>query len=114
MYIDDEEDVFWFLVHLLRAPKYAMNALFLPGFPRLLECFHMHELMLKDKLPKLYKHIAEQGIMTSMYATKWYMMFMLDILPFDTSIRVWDLFLSEGKKIIFSVILSVFKIIERM
>lgn len=113
MHIPDEEEVFWFLAHLLADKKLGMEPLFLPGFPRLMECFYMHEQILKERLPAIYKHFTAQGIMTSMYATKWYMLFMLDIVPFDISFRVWDLFLSEGKKVIFSVILSLLRLFEQ-
>lgn len=47
-----------------------------------------------------------------MYATKWYMLLMMDILPFSTVARLWDIFLFEGNKVVFNVILSVFKLIE--
>jgi hypothetical protein len=42
------------------------------------------------------------------------MQIMLDILPFEAAVHIWDLFISEGRKVIFSATLAVFRLNERM
>jgi hypothetical protein len=107
-----EEDVFWLLVSVLSDEKYGLAGCFMDGFPRLLESFYVHERIIEKYLPKLFKHMQKVNLETSMYATRWYMQNMLDILPFEVSIHIWDLFISEGRKIIFSTTLSIFRMHE--
>src|SRR5690606_2321393 len=94
--------------------KYGMERIFTPGFPKLMECFYVHEQLLKKYIPRLYRHFAEINMETSMYATRWYMLLMLENLPFDVAIRIWDIFFLEGSKVIFSLVLSLLSMYERM
>jgi peroxiredoxin family protein len=42
------------------------------------------------------------------------MQVMLDILPFEAAVHVWDLYISEGRKVIFSTTLAIFKLHENV
>ncbi|KAL0487485.1 USP6NL [Acrasis kona] len=112
MYLPEEEDAFWLLASVLEDEKYSLAGCFEDGFPRLFESFYIHERIIESFLPRLYKQMSKAKVETSMYATRWYMQVMLDILPFEASIRVWDLFISEGRKVVYSFALGVLKMNE--
>jgi len=107
-----EEDAFWVLVHLMGNHKYLMGDLFLPGLPKLKENLYVHDKLFKKMMPKLFNHFEKLTIMSSMYATKWYMKYMIDSLPFDVLLRVWDIYISEGNKVIYSVVMALLKLHE--
>lgn len=109
MYMEEEE-AWWTLVALIR--RYAMQGLFSLGFPRLFQCFSVHEKLLQRYLPALHAHFAKAGIETAMYATKWYMDIFLGALPFPVVLRVWDLYLWGGPDVVYRFSLSVLKHFE--
>ncbi|ELR16713.1 TBC domain containing protein [Acanthamoeba castellanii str. Neff] len=55
MYMEEEE-AWWTLVALIR--RYAMQGLFSLGFPRLFQCFSVHEKLLQRYLPALHAHFV--------------------------------------------------------
>jgi hypothetical protein len=81
MYLD-EESSFWCLVHIMGHHKYLMGDIFLEGlkllkyigFPLLMENCFIHEKLFELKLSKLYSHFQDQGLITTMYSTRWYML----------------------------------------
>lgn len=97
---------------MISNPKYAMADIFRPGFPKLMENFYVHEQLLKKEMPKLYSKFSKLGVESSMYATKWYMTLMLEHLPFDVAVRIWDIYFSEGYKVVFNLALALLKMYE--
>eukprot|EP01090_Pellita_catalonica_P022028 TRINITY_DN8417_c0_g1_i1.p1 TRINITY_DN8417_c0_g1~~TRINITY_DN8417_c0_g1_i1.p1 ORF type:complete len:681 (+),score=134.76 TRINITY_DN8417_c0_g1_i1:57-2099(+) len=106
----EEEEAFWVLVRFLK--YYGMTDLYKPGFPKLFECFFVLEKLMKLYLPELYAHLETEQIMTSMYATKWFIHAFVDCLPFPTVLRVWDIYLWEGPDALYRVALAILKIVE--
>jgi len=98
-----EEDAFWVLVQLLAAPKYAMRELFLPGFAALHTHFHVHSCLVQQMIPKLHSHFENLGIQTVFYATKWFSTMFIGVLPFEHTIRVWDIVMFEGTDILYTI-----------
>ena len=45
-----------------------------------------------------------------MYASQWFMTIFSVNIPFESTIRIWDIFLVEGKKILFRIALAIFKL----
>jgi len=111
MYMEEEE-AWWTLVALLSNEQYSMAGLYKPGFPRLFSCFALHEALLKVTMPGLHAHFLKEGVITSMYATKWYLNVFLEALPFPVVVRVWDLYLHGGYEVIFNVSLAILKAYE--
>ncbi len=99
MYLNEEEDVFWALSQLMVNKKYAMHGFFIQGFPKLLRFQAHHERVLKKFLPKLKKHLDRNGIDTGIYTLKWFFQCFLDRIPFSLTLRVWDLYLLEGERV---------------
>jgi len=112
MYME-EEDAFWTFATVMKHPKHLMEATFAEGLPRLAESFYVHERLLSKHMGKLFAHMNEHSVLTSAYATRWYMQVMIGILPWDVALVVWDLFLSEGYKVIYSIVYSLMKLLEK-
>jgi len=91
-----EEDAFWCLVTLMQEERFGLRGLFLPGFPRLYRQYAIHEKLFASLLSDLHRHFDQQGIMTSMYSTRWFLTLFCGVVPFPILLRVWDLILTEG------------------
>jgi USP6 N-terminal-like protein len=115
IYLEDEEDTFWALVHLMAQPKYLMGDVFLPGFPKLMEDFYIQKQIVSEILPQLHKKFDEEMLndMISAYATTWYMLAFIQDLPFDVVLRIWDIYINEGTKIIFNTSIGLLRMYEK-
>lgn len=65
--------------------------------------------LLKKVAPNIYKHLKKQKVEPILYMTEWFLCVFTRTLPWDTILRVWDMFLCEGVKIVFKVALVVIK-----
>ncbi|KAM4672289.1 USP6 N-terminal-like protein isoform 3-T3 [Amazona ochrocephala] len=112
MYMN-EEDAFWALVKLFSGPKHAMHGFFVPGFPKLLRYQEHHDKVLKKFLTKLKEHLDSQDISTSFYTTKWFFQCFLDRTPFMLSLRIWDIYILEGERILTAMSYTILKLHKR-
>eukprot|EP01137_Pigoraptor_chileana_P011470 Opistho-2@62401 len=103
MYMD-EEDAFWGLVILFRDSAHGMNGLFLPGFPKLMENFELHQKLTEAHLPDVHRHF--ENVMISAYASKWFLQCFLDRVPFELNLRIWDIFILDGYRVVVSMSLG--------
>ncbi|XP_006016371.1 USP6 N-terminal-like protein isoform X2 [Alligator sinensis] len=109
MYMN-EEDAFWALVKLLSGPKHAMHGFFVPGFPKLLRFQEHHDKILKKFLSKLKQHLDAQEISTSFYTTKWFFQCFLDRTPFTLNLRIWDIYILEGERVLTAMSYTILKL----
>ncbi|KAM6137627.1 USP6 N-terminal-like protein isoform 2-T2 [Pterocles gutturalis] len=109
MYMN-EEDAFWALVKLLSGPKHAMHGFFVPGFPKLLRFQEHHDKILKKFLSKLKQHLDSQDMSTGFYTTKWFFQCFLDRTPFTLSLRIWDIYILEGERILTAMSYTILKL----
>lgn len=112
MYMN-EEDAFWALSELLTDRRHSMHGLFVPGFPKLLRFQNHHDKILKKMMPKMYKHLEREGVYTSLYTLKWFMQCFLDRLPFSLVLRVYDIFMLEGDKILTAMAYHIIKLFRK-
>mmetsp|Transcript_18466 Transcript_18466/g.21486 ORF Transcript_18466/g.21486 Transcript_18466/m.21486 type:complete len:175 (+) Transcript_18466:132-656(+) len=103
-----EDDAFLMLISLLE--NYRMAGLFMPNLPLLNKYFFQLQRLLEMNLPHLHEHLTEQGVEPTMYASQWFMTVCIYNFPFSTVVRVWDIFLAEGVKIIFRIALALLKL----
>ncbi|KAI4893773.1 hypothetical protein NFI96_033975, partial [Prochilodus magdalenae] len=94
------EEAFWCLVQI--------SELYLPGYySPLLEGVLFDAAILSSVLkrtcPGAYKHLQSQGVEPLMFATDWLMCLYSRHLPFNTLLRVWDLFFCYGVRVLFQV-----------
>ncbi|XP_050973152.1 TBC1 domain family member 10A [Labeo rohita] len=100
------EDAFWGLVQICE--KY------LPGYYSAgLEAIQLDgeilNALLKRVCPPAYRHLEKHKIEPILYMTEWFMCAFSRTLPWASVLRVWDMFLCDGVKIIFRVGLVLLK-----
>lgn len=96
----NEEDAFWALVKLLSGHKHSMHGFFVPGFPKLMRFQEHHDRILKKMIPKLKQHLDSQEVFTSLYTMKWFFQCFLDRTPFTLTLRIWDIYILEGERVL--------------
>lgn len=106
----DEESAFW-MVHSLMT-KYEMKGFFTKNFPRLHKSFYVLLRLLKKHAPKIYDLFKRREVLPSMYASQWFITLFAVNFKFDILVRIFDVFLLEGQKIIFRIALAVLKMKE--
>uniref|UniRef100_UPI0037E758F1 ecotropic viral integration site 5 ortholog n=1 Tax=Semicossyphus pulcher TaxID=241346 RepID=UPI0037E758F1 len=94
------EEAFWCLVQI--------SEQYLPGYySPLLEGVLFDAAMLtwvlKRTCPAVHKHLQHHGVEPLMFATDWLMCLFTRHLPFNTLLRVWDLFFCHGVRVLLQV-----------
>ncbi|CAL8327751.1 unnamed protein product [Gadus morhua 'NCC'] len=94
------EEAFWCLVQI--------SEQYLPGYySQLLEGVLFDAAMLswvlKRACPPAHRHLQRYGVEPLMFATDWLMCLFTRHLPFNTLLRVWDLFFCYGVRVLFQV-----------
>ncbi|XP_017285302.1 USP6 N-terminal-like protein isoform X2 [Kryptolebias marmoratus] len=108
MYMN-EEDAFWALSQLLTNEKHAMHGFFVPGFPKLHRFQTHHDQIISKLLPKLKKHLDREQMSAGIYSTKWFMQCFIDRTPFTLTLRLWDIFLLEGERLLTTMAYTILK-----
>ncbi|KAL2102617.1 hypothetical protein ACEWY4_001785 [Coilia grayii] len=106
----NEEDAFWALVKLLSGQKHSMHGFFVPGFPKLMRFQEHHDKILKKMMPKLKQHLDTQEVHTSLYTMKWFFQCFLDRTPFTLTLRIWDIYILEGERVLTAMSYTVLKL----
>ncbi|KAM6980611.1 USP6 N-terminal-like protein [Aplochiton taeniatus] len=109
MYMN-EEDAFWALSQLLTNRKHGMHGFFVPGFPKLQRFQAHHDQIISKLLPKLKKHLDREQMSTGIYTTKWFLQCFIDRTPFTLTLRLWDIFIMEGERILTAMSYTILKI----
>ena len=65
--------------------------------------------LLKKVAPRIYRHLKSQGIEPILYMTEWFLCIFSRTLPWPSVLRIWDMFLCEGVKVLFRVALVLIK-----
>lgn len=103
----DEESSFYMLHSLMK--KYELEGFYLPGFPELKKTFYILLNLEKKFVPKIYELFKKEGMMPSMYASEWFICLFSRNLDFHTLVRIFDVFLLEGYKVIYRFALALLK-----
>jgi hypothetical protein len=106
----DEESSFW-LIHSLMN-KYNMKGYYMKDFPELKPTFYKLLCLMKRSLPRLYDHFRKNNVYPSMYACQWFISIFSVNFKFDILVRIFDVFLLEGEKILYRFALAILKINE--
>ena len=106
----DEESSFFMLHSLMK--KYNMEGFYLPGFPILKKTFYILLNLEKKFIPKVYELFKKEGMIPSMYASEWFICLFSRNLEFKSLVRIFDVFLLEGFKVIYRFALAFIKLKE--
>lgn len=112
MYLN-EEDAFWALSQLFTDKRHGMHGFFMPKFPKLIRFQEHHDTILKKFLPKIRRHLEREGIDSGLYTIKWFLQCFLDRLPFTLTLRVWDIYMLEGEKVLTGMSYNIIKLQRR-
>ncbi|KAG5490767.1 hypothetical protein JKF63_00889 [Porcisia hertigi] len=104
-----EEESFWALHEMMYNERYKMRELFRPGFPLLQQLFYQLKRLITRLLPRLSKRLDQLDIQPSFFASQWFLTLFVAHFPFRALLRVWDIFFSEGWKIIFRIGIALMK-----
>ncbi|XP_042367676.1 USP6 N-terminal-like protein [Plectropomus leopardus] len=83
---------------------------FIPGFPKLMRFQEHHDRVLKKMMPKLKQHLDNQEVFTSLYTMKWFFQCFLDRTPFTLTLRIWDIYILEGERVLPSMSYTILKL----
>ena len=106
----DEESSFFMLHSLMK--KYKLEGFYLPSFPELKKTFYTLLNLEKKFIPKIYELFKKEGMIPSMYASEWFICLFSRNLAFDVLVRIYDVFLLEGYKVIYRFALAFLKLRE--
>nr|XP_057932921.1 USP6 N-terminal-like protein [Doryrhamphus excisus] len=109
MYMNEEE-AFWALTLLLTDRKHAMHGFFVPGFPKLQRFQAHHDQIISKLIPNLKKHLDKEQMSAGIYTPKWFMQCFIDRTPFTLTLRLWDVFILEGEKLLSAMSYTILKI----
>ncbi|KAL3784709.1 hypothetical protein HJC23_007718 [Cyclotella cryptica] len=101
-----EEVSFWLLVVIMNDEPYKLREIFNREMAGTHEVLYIADKLVQVFLPELYAHLEKQTVHTSMFSTQWLMTIYTSTFPFDLVTRVWDLFLSEGWKIVYKTFIA--------
>ena len=107
------EDCFCMMNSFYLNDDYAMKPLYLKGMPGLELCFYTLLSLQKKYMPKLLAKMIEVGFLPQMYASQWFLTLFAVYFEIEVVVRIWDIFLVEGKKTIYRVGLAILKILEK-
>lgn len=107
------EDSFAIMISLMQ--NYGLKELFMPGFPGLKKYYYIFSALLKKYQPKVFKKLEDTDMMSKMYAitSQWFPTLFVIYFPIDIVVRIWDMYLIEGRKTLFRVALALLKISEK-
>lgn len=109
MYMDEEE-AFWALSILLSDRKYAMHGLFIEGFPKLTRFLAHHDKIIAKFIPKLKKHFDQYNLDSILYSLKWFFVVFIERIPFSLCLRVWDIYLLDGEKVVTAMAYTILRL----
>ena len=107
----DEESSFYMLHSLVK--NYGFEGLYKEGFPDLKKKFYVLLNLEKKYIPKIYDIFKRDGVYISIYASQWFLcLFSKDLKP-NILVRIFDVFLFEGFKVIYRFALAFLKLKEK-
>ncbi|KAG7211279.1 hypothetical protein KM043_010584 [Ampulex compressa] len=109
----DEEDAFWGLSVLLADKKYTMHGFYVDGFPKLNRFIEHHDKIMNKFLPKLKRKLDKCGCDSILYALKWFFVVFQERTPVSLGLRIWDIFLLDGDRILPAMAYTVMKMHKR-
>lgn len=102
-----EEQAFAVLVKICF--DYELRDLFKQGFEVLHLKFYQLERLMQDLMSDLFEHFTEMGLEIHMFASQWFLTLFTAKFPLFLVFHILDLFLCEGKDIIFNVAMALLK-----
>lgn len=95
---------FWCLVSI--SDRYLKNY-YSPSMEIVQRDGYILEALLKKICHPAYKHLKKVNAEPMYYCTEWFLCAFTRTLPWDSLLRIWDIFLCEGVKVLFKAALVI-------
>ncbi|VDD94491.1 unnamed protein product [Enterobius vermicularis] len=106
----DESDAFWFLVacveHLQPSEYYTPTLVGAVADQKVLRD------LVGEKLPRLSQHLKRLDVDLPAFTLSWFLTCFVDTFPHSIYLRIFDVFLYEGNKVLFRFALALLKLAE--
>eukprot|EP00833_Pecoramyces_ruminatium_P006157 jgi/Orpsp1_1/1180189/evm.model.c7180000072448.1 len=102
-----DEEAFCVLVRLMEG--YDMRGLYTPNMEGLQLRLYQFDQLLQDILPKVSRHLENEGIRSTMYASQWFMTLFAYKFPLELVFRILDVLFAEGYESIFRIAFALLK-----
>ncbi|XP_041352559.1 USP6 N-terminal-like protein [Gigantopelta aegis] len=112
MYLNEEE-AFWGLSQLFISEKHTVHGFFIPGFPKLMRFQEHHDVVIKKFISKTRRHLEKNEIYPALYTIKWFLQCFLDRTPFHLTLRLWDIWMLEGDRVLTGMAYCILKLHKR-
>jgi len=106
----DEESAFYMLHAVIK--NYEMEGLYLPGFPDLKKKYYVLLNLEKQLIPTIYNIFKRDEVPCSLYASEMFMCLFCKNLKPNILVRIIDVFLYEGYKVIYRFAIAFLKMKE--
>ena len=107
MYMPAEES-FWLLVATLDT---YLKGYYMPDMVQIRADAAVFEDLIKESVSKrLSKHLDTHDIRALLYITQWFLTMFTMMTPWKTVLRIWDVFYSEGHKVVFRAGLGILQV----
>ena len=106
----DEESAFYMLHSLVK--NYGFEGLYKEGFPDLKKKFYVLLNLEKKFIPEIYNILKRDEALPSFYASEWFMCLFCKNLKPNILVRIIDVFLYEGYKVIYRFAIAFLKMKE--
>ncbi|KAK9379862.1 rab-GTPase-TBC domain-containing protein [Kockiozyma suomiensis] len=89
-----EQEAFCLLADLMKS--YNIREMYLPEMPGLHLHLYQFDRVIEDTLPAVHRHLARQGVLSSMYASQWFLTMFAYKFPLAIVLRIFDIVVAEG------------------
>eukprot|EP01066_Platyproteum_vivax_P009430 Platyproteum_vivax@DN4156_c0_g1_i1.p1 len=107
---NDEEEAFWGLVCLMEF--YDLKDFFRDHFPLLRLYVTEFESLLKEKLPRLYKHFRDEGLSVVVFLHSWFLTLFIGCFAPGAVVILWDHVLHKGLPFLLNISIAVLSVLE--
>ncbi|RZF46463.1 hypothetical protein LSTR_LSTR012538 [Laodelphax striatellus] len=106
-----EEQTFCVLVKLMY--DYGLRDLYKDGFECLyLRLYQLNRLM-EEQVPQLWKHFAEKGVESHMFASQWFLTLFTARFPLYFVFHIIDIFLLQGMETLFQIAIALLMVFRK-
>lgn len=106
-----EEDAFWLFITVIDTllPHDYYSATMVGTYIDQFVFAHI----IQTRLEKVHAVLEGAALQIPLVTVQWFMCVYVNALPPETALRVWDMFLNEGPKVLFRVAVALFKLHEK-
>ncbi|KAI8382426.1 rab-GTPase-TBC domain-containing protein [Blakeslea trispora] len=102
-----EEDAFCILIQLMN--QHGLRGHFTPEMDGLQLRLYQFDALVQEYLPHVARHLKQQGVNSTMYASQWFLTLFAYKFPFNLVFRIYDVIFAEGISVIFKFAIALLK-----